>query len=130
MTVEKLKTAVANINAYLSESPGDDDTVTLTAKVIRSIKENYEELLEAKAKIKSLEQNIEALAICKKDLPQKTTNAIKAEAVKEFVSGFDNVLAEMREEYHYSGSETYSAVCEIVRRRLKKYAEKAGANNG
>ena len=31
-----------------------------------------------------MKQNIEVLAICKKDLPQKTTNAIKAEAVKEF----------------------------------------------
>lgn len=37
-----------------------------------------------KAEIESLKLNVEALAICKKDLPQKTTNAIKAEAIKEF----------------------------------------------
>lgn len=54
MTVEKLKTAIANIEAYLSESPGDDDTVTLTTNVIRSVKENYEELIEARAEIERL----------------------------------------------------------------------------
>ena len=48
MMVEKLKTAVANINAYLSECHDDDDTVTLTANVIRSVKENYEELIRYK----------------------------------------------------------------------------------
>ena len=48
MTVEKLKTAIANINAYLSECHDDDDTVTLTANVIRSVKENYEELIRYK----------------------------------------------------------------------------------
>lgn len=59
MTVEKLRTAIANIEAYLSESPGDDDTVTLTANVIRSVKENYEELVEAKSEIERLERNLE-----------------------------------------------------------------------
>lgn len=34
--------------------------------------------------IDMLKRNIEILAICKKDLPQITTNAIKTEAVKEF----------------------------------------------
>lgn len=115
MTVEKLKTAIANIEAYLSESPGDDDTVTLTAKVIRSIKENYEELLEAKAKIKSLEQNIEALAICKKDLPQKTTNAIKAEAYKEFAEELIKRL--------YLKGDMVEEINELVKERI-------GANNG
>lgn len=59
MTVEKIKTAIANIEAYLSECHGNDDTVTLTANVIRSVKENYEELVEAKAEIERLELNLE-----------------------------------------------------------------------
>lgn len=59
MIVEKLKTAIANIEAYLSECPGADDTVTLTANVIRSVKENYEELVEAKAEIERLQRNLE-----------------------------------------------------------------------
>ena len=57
MTDEKLKTAIANINAYLSESPADDDTVTLTVNVIRSVKENYEELLVARAELDDLKRD-------------------------------------------------------------------------
>lgn len=60
MTNEKLKTAIANINAYLSESPADDDTVTLTVNVIRSVKENYEELLAARAEIDELSEKLNA----------------------------------------------------------------------
>ena len=37
-----------------------------------------------KAEIERLKRNIELLAICKKDLPEQTAKAIKAEAVKEF----------------------------------------------
>lgn len=53
MTVEKLKTAVANINAFLQESH-DDETVAFTIRAIKAIKENYEELIEAKAEIERL----------------------------------------------------------------------------
>ena len=48
MTVEKLKTAVENLSAYLEECHGEDDTVTFTTNVVRSIKENYEELIKYK----------------------------------------------------------------------------------
>ena len=48
MTVEKLKIAVQNMSVYLEECHGEDDTVTLTAKVLKSIKENYEELIKFK----------------------------------------------------------------------------------
>ena len=41
-----------------------------------------------RAEIERLNRNIELLAICKKDLPQKTTEAIKAEAIKEFVEAY------------------------------------------
>ena len=50
MTVEKLKRAVENMNAYLEECYNESDTITLTAKVLKSIKENYEELIELKSK--------------------------------------------------------------------------------
>ena len=48
MTVEKLKMAVRNMSVYLEECHSEDDTVTLTAKVLKSIKENYEELIKFK----------------------------------------------------------------------------------
>ena len=80
MTNEKLKTAIANINAYLSESPADDDTVTLTVNVIRSVKENYEELLAARAEIERLETNCLSMA---QTMPNMA-KAERAEAVKEF----------------------------------------------
>lgn len=47
MTVKELKTAVANIDAFLSMSC-DDETVTFSLNVIKSIKDNYEELIEYK----------------------------------------------------------------------------------
>lgn len=86
MTVEKLKTAVANINAFLSESHNDDDTVTLSLNVIRSVKENYEELIEAKAEIERLEQEkgrFEADVEMFTDIG-KMYSELKSEAVKEF----------------------------------------------
>ena len=46
MTVEKLKMAVQNMNDYLEECHDERDTITLTAKVLKSIKENYEELIK------------------------------------------------------------------------------------
>ena len=48
MTIEKLKLAVKNLTVYLEECHGEDDTVTFTAKVVKSIKENYEELIKYK----------------------------------------------------------------------------------
>ena len=48
MTIEKLKRAVQNMNDYLEECHDESDTVTLTAKVLKSIKENYEELIKFK----------------------------------------------------------------------------------
>lgn len=48
MTIEKLKMAVQNMNAYLEECHDESDTITLTAKVLKSIKENYEELIKLK----------------------------------------------------------------------------------
>ena len=48
MTIENLKMAVQNMNAYLEECHDESDTITLTAKVLKSIKENYEELIKLK----------------------------------------------------------------------------------
>lgn len=48
MTIEKLKLAVKNLTVYLEECHGEDDTVTFTTKVVKSIKENYEELIKYK----------------------------------------------------------------------------------
>lgn len=48
MTVENLEMAVKNMSVYLEECHSEDDTITLTAKVLKSIKENYEELIKLK----------------------------------------------------------------------------------
>ena len=61
LTIEKLKTAVANLNAYLEECHGEDDTVTFTTNVVRSIKENYEELIRCKLEIDILIRKKESL---------------------------------------------------------------------
>lgn len=67
-----------------------------------------------KAKIKSLKQNIEALTICKKDLPQKTTNTIKTEVVREFIKRFEKEIGDV--EF------TIGQFCEI--KSTLKYVEK------
>ncbi len=46
MTDEQLKTAVQNISAYLEECYDESNTVEITAKVLKSIKDNYEELIK------------------------------------------------------------------------------------
>lgn len=48
MTIKKLRVAVKNLTVYLEECHGEDDTVIFTAKVVKSIKENYEELIKYK----------------------------------------------------------------------------------
>lgn len=48
MTVEILKKAIRNMSVYLEECHNENDTITLTAKVLKSIKENYEELVKFK----------------------------------------------------------------------------------
>lgn len=48
MTIENLKLAVKNLTVYLEECYREDDKVTFTAKVVKSIKENYEELIKYK----------------------------------------------------------------------------------
>ena len=50
MIVEELEIAVKNMSVYLEECHDEDDAITLTAKVLKSIKENYEELIKLKGK--------------------------------------------------------------------------------
>lgn len=82
VTVEKLKTAIANIEGYLSMSHDEDDTVTLTVNVIRSIKENYEELIAAKQRIETLENDCSCLAY-ERDAYKDVLNTAVEEAVKD-----------------------------------------------
>ena len=91
MTVEKLKTAVANINAFLSESHYDDDTVTMSLNVIRSVKENYEELIEAKAEIERLENECFCLAN-ERDAYKDVLDTSVTEAVKEFARELESAI--------------------------------------
>lgn len=55
MTVESLKSAVKNIEIRLQESSNETDTIRITTQVLRSVKENYEELIRFKHKINLVE---------------------------------------------------------------------------
>ena len=54
MTTEKLETAVKNMNCIIEELRNDDDTFTITIKVLKSIKANYEELIKHRSEIERL----------------------------------------------------------------------------
>lgn len=48
------------------------------------------------------------------------SESARAEAIKDFADRFDDVLAEMRDEYAYFGGQEYSLVCEVVHYKLLK----------
>ncbi len=50
MTVEELKTAVKDMSVFLEGCHDESDTITFGAKIIKSIKESFEELIEFKNK--------------------------------------------------------------------------------
>ena len=55
MSEEKtIKTAIKNMNVYLDECHDDSDTITMTAKVLRSIRDNYCELLRYKVAVEGM----------------------------------------------------------------------------
>ena len=54
MTDEQIKSAIKNMEAYLAECHDDTDTVVIADNVLKSIKINYEELIEARAEIEQL----------------------------------------------------------------------------
>ncbi len=45
MTVETLKTAVKDMSVFLEGCHDESDTITLSAKILKSIKESFEELI-------------------------------------------------------------------------------------
>lgn len=88
MSEEKtIKTAIENMNTYLDECHYDGDTVTITAKVLRSIRDNYCELLRCKKAIERLEgynQNLLAANVGLSCGMLDEIKAAKSEAIKEF----------------------------------------------
>ena len=84
MTDEQIKSAIKNMEAYLAECYDDTDTVVMTANVLKSIKINYEELIEAKAEIERLKiRNDELNAL------NKTASI---EAIKEFIKEHREIM--------------------------------------
>lgn len=84
------------------------------------------------AEIDMLNQNIEVLAICKKDLPQITMNAIKSEAVKEFTEKSERAIFIKQDEEReqmlkilktYRGTRTYSDTEQATDNWLRGYGE-------
>lgn len=58
MSENNIKTAIKNMNAYLDECHADSDTVVMTANVLRSIRDNYCELLRYKDTVENLNKLI------------------------------------------------------------------------
>ena len=101
MSEEKtIKTAIKNMNIYLDERHDDNDTITMTAKVLRSIRDNYCELLRYKVAVEGMnaiiQQNNSKLDLqadyktLYEDLKAEHIETVKAikqaksEAVREF----------------------------------------------
>ena len=54
----------------------------------------------------------------------------RAEAIRDFAEKFDDVLAEMRDEYAHNNRPEYGLVCEVVHHKLlKTMREMVGAEN-
>ena len=70
MTTDDLKNAVKNINVYLEECVDDDATVVFTRRVIKSIKENYEDLIRLRENAESF-QNRYDLAVAEREANMK-----------------------------------------------------------
>lgn len=97
MTDENIKTAIKNMNTYLDECHDDDDAVTITAKVLRSIRDNYCELLRCKKAIERLEgynQNLLAANVGLSCGMLDEIKAAKSEAVKECAERVERNLIE------------------------------------
>ena len=95
MSEEKtIKTAIENMNTYLDECHYDDDAVTITAKVLRSIRDNYCELLRCKKAIERLEgynQNLLAANVGLSCGMLDEIEAAKSEAIKDFAKRLKSV---------------------------------------
>lgn len=80
MVDENIKTAIKNINTYLAERHNECDTVVMTAKVLKSIRDNYNDLLRYKATVERLQSdNVKLHTI----IPKMIVEA-KSEAYREF----------------------------------------------
>lgn len=101
MSEEKtIKTAIKNMNIYLDERHDDNDTITMTAKVLRSIRDNYCELLRYKVAVEGMnaiiQQNNSKLDLqadyktLYEDLKAEHIETVKAikQAKSEAVRGF------------------------------------------
>lgn len=101
MTTEKLKTAVSNMNSYLEECHNDEDTITLTVKVLKSVKENYEELINCRAEIERLERHTEMYHELRADAINEFADRLKWELahivtnVTDMREVVDNLVKEM-----------------------------------
>lgn len=109
MSEEKtIKTAIKNMNVYLDECHEDSDTITMTANVLRSIRDNYCELLRYKVAVDGLnaiiQQNKSKLDLqadyksLYEDLKAEhleTVRAIKqakSEAIREFAEKYEKAI--------------------------------------
>lgn len=125
MTSEDVKKAIKNMNSYLAECHDYGDTVVFTAKVLKSIRDNYCELLRDRATIERLIKHLDEKC-------DRCISRDRAEATREFAEKIDEVFLRYAHLHNYaekSRTETIeSAEGEIIEMQsvwdvlsLKKY---------
>lgn len=115
-----IEQAEANISHYKNSSDKYAKSCIFLSEQRDKLQEENQQL---NAEIERLKQNIELLAICKKDLPQKTTEVIKAEAVKE-------LLEKLTKEYGHYTLDTEICIDAIFCSIKHIVKEMVGDNNG
>ena len=99
MDESNIKIAIKNMNVWLDECHNDSDTVVMTANVLRSIRDNYCELLRYRDAIDRLQKENEFHRKTITDNAQRALEVTieevekaKSEAIKEFAEMFFNYL--------------------------------------
>lgn len=104
MDKSDIKTAIKNMNVWLEECHNDGDTVVMTANVLRSIRDNYCELLRCRDAIKRLaDRNRKCIYLSDEETTQycvdaictkfKTEEQIKSEAYREFADKLTDIIS-------------------------------------
>lgn len=104
MDESNIKIAIKNMNVWLDECHNDSDTVVMTANVLRSIRDNYCELLRCRDAIERLNAVSEICGECHKKYVEKIETA-KSEAIKKF--------AERLKGKRYGGTYPYVLINDI-----------------
>lgn len=100
MDESNIKIAIKNMNVWLDECHNDSDTVVMTANVLRSIRDNYCELLRCRDAIERLNAVSEICGECHKKYVEKIETA-KSKAIKKFAERLKELPSVTNCEYEW-----------------------------